>query len=290
MSCSAFAEDVTQNPSPAETSLEIVVTQESFKIEPISANIYAAIAKPGSFATTNAMFIIGHDYVVAAGAHMTKEVIGDLYKAIAQHTSKPVKHFILMHHHAGYTHIDFDFPEGTDVLMSWQTWQSLDSEVRDVDFPVIFLNEGLTLKPGDSTIIINSIGKGHTEGDVVIFIPEASFVFASDLLYINSVGFMGSGFMTEWLLALDFLEQLGAKQVLPGYGPIGSSDDIYEFSNYFRDFLTAVLQRLERGEPIEEVLEDFELPEYDHMDGYQQLIKLNLKRAYEDLKGSFNLQ
>jgi glyoxylase-like metal-dependent hydrolase (beta-lactamase superfamily II) len=268
-------------------AVAVVSVQESFLIEPLAPAVFAAIAKPGSKATTNALFVIGRDYVIAAGAHMSKPVIDDLYKAIAARTKKPVRYFVLAHHHTGYTYIDFDFPPGQDVLMSWQTWKNIDTEVRKPEYSSLFFNEGLTLKPGGVSVILTNIGRGHTNGDVVIFIPEAEVVFASDLLYINSVGYMGNGYMTDWLLALDFLEQIGAKHIIPGYGQVSGSQEVYEFSQFFRDFLTAVLQHIERGDTLEQTLASFDLPEHHDMDGYDQLIKLNLKRAYNDLSNNF---
>jgi glyoxylase-like metal-dependent hydrolase (beta-lactamase superfamily II) len=219
---------------------------------------------------------------------MGKQVIRDLYKAIAARTNKPVRYFVLAHHHTGYTYIDFDFPPGQDVLMSWQTWKNIDTEVRKPEYSSLFFNEGLTLKPGGVSVVLTNVGKGHTNGDVVAFIPEAGVVFASDLLYINSVGYMGSGYMTDWLLALDFLEQIGAEHIIPGYGPVSEPQDVYEFSQFFRDFLTAVLQHIEHGDTLEQTLTHFDLPEYRDMDGYDQLIELNIKRAYNDLSNNFS--
>lgn len=270
-----------------ESSVAVVSVQDSFLIEPLAPSVFAAIVKTGSKATSNAFFVIGRDYVVAAGAHMSKPVVDDLFRAIAARTSKPIRYFILSHHHSGYTYIDFDFPPGQDVLMSWQTWKSLETEVRDPDYTALFFNEGLTLKPGGVSVVLTNIGKGHTNGDVVVFVPEVGVVFASDLLYINSVGYMGSGYMTDWLLALDFLEQIGARQIVPGYGPVSGTEEVYEFGQFFRDFLTAVLQHIERGETLEETMARFDLPQYHDMDGYDQLIKLNLKRAYNDLSNNF---
>jgi len=283
----AFSVEDARPPRAVTPSVAVVSVQDSFSIEPLAPGVYAAIAKPGGQATTNALFVIGRNYVVAAGAHMAKPVIDDLYKAIAARTRKPVRYFILMHHHTGYTYIDFDFPPGQDVLMSWQTWKNIDAEIRDPDFSTMFFNEGLTLKPGGSSIVLTNIGKGHTNGDVVVYIPEADIVFTSDLLYINSVGFMGSGYMTDWLLALDFLEQIGARQVVPGFGPVTDTESIYEFSQFFRDFLTEVLRYIERGDSLEKTLEEFDLPDYHDFEGYDQLIKLNLKRAYENLSNEF---
>jgi hypothetical protein len=93
--------------------------------------------------------------------------------------------------------------------------------------------------------------------------------------------------MTDWLLALDFMEQIGVKQIIPDYGPISSSDELYEFGQLFRDFLTAVLKHVERGDTLKQTIASFDLPQYHDMDGYDQLIKLNMKQAYKDLSSRF---
>lgn len=286
-STAAFGASKAAIKPEVEPAVSVVSVQASFKIEPLAPGVFAAIAQAGGKATTNALFVIGKDYVVAAGAHMSRPVIDDLYAAIAARTSKPVRYFALTHHHTGYSYVDLDFPPGQDVLMSWQTWKNVDIEIRKPSYTMLFFNEGLTLKPGGMTVVLTNVGKGHTNGDLIVYIPEAKVVFASDLLYINSVGYMGSGYMTDWLLALDFLGQLGASQIIPGYGPVSSEEDVYEFTQFFRDFLTAVLQHIERGDSLAKTLETFELPaKYRNMDGYEPLIKLNLKRAYEDLSSN----
>ncbi len=283
----ALSADPIKKRQSSAPAVAVVSVQDSFLIEPLAPSVFAAIAKSGSQATTNALFVIGSNYVVAAGAHMTKPVIDDLYRAIAARTDKPVRYFVLAHHHTGYTYVDFDFPPGQDVLMSWQTWKNVDAEIRKPEYSSLFFNEGLTLKPGGVSVVLTNIGKGHTNGDIVVFIPEADVVFASDLLYVNSVGYMGNGYMTDWLLALDFLEQIGARQIVPGYGPVSDTEAVYEFSQFFRDFLTAVLRHIENGDTLEQTLANFDLPEYHRIDGYDQLIKLNLKRAYNDLSNNF---
>jgi glyoxylase-like metal-dependent hydrolase (beta-lactamase superfamily II) len=287
MTTSSFAAPTKKKKSSVGSAVAVVTVQDSFQIEPLASGVFAAIAKPGSEASTNAIFVIGKEYVVAAGAHMSKTVINDLRKAIAVRTRKPIRYFVLAHHHTGYTYVDFDFPPGQDVLMSWQTWKNIEAEIRKPDYTSMFFNEGLTLKPGGVSVVLTNIGKGHTDGDIVVFIPEAEVLFASDLLYVNSVGYMGNGYMTDWLLALDFLEQIGAEQIVPGYGPVSDSEDVYEFGQFFRDFLTEVLKYIERGDTLEHALANFDLPQYHHMDGYDQLIKLNLKRAYNDLSNNF---
>jgi glyoxylase-like metal-dependent hydrolase (beta-lactamase superfamily II) len=261
--------------------------QDSYSIEPLGGSVYAAIAKIGGQASSNAMFVIGQEYVVAVGAHMTKELIADLYAEIAFLTSKPIRYFVLAHHHSGYSHIDFDFPPGQDVIMAWQAWQDMNSAIRKPEYPVLFFNEGLTIKTGGATVVLTNVGRGHSAGDIVALIPELGVVFASDLLYVNSVGYMGGGYMREWLLALDFLEELGAEKIIPGTGPVCTVEEVRDFKEFFRAFLSDVLMRVELGQSLQQVLDEFDLPEYRHMYGYEQLIKANLERAYTELKDEF---
>ena len=259
-------------------------TQETFLIEPLGHEVYAAIAKIGGRASSNAMFVVGTHYVVAVGAHMTQEVIQDLNAAVASQTSKPIRYFVLAHHHPGYSHVDFDFPPDQDVIMAWQAWQQLNEETRKPEFPITFFNEGMTLKPGGVTVVLSNLGRGHSAGDVVTYIPEAGVIFASDLFYVDSVGYMAGGFMREWVLALGALEQLGADRIIPGTGPVSGIEEVSKFKDFFRDFLTEVIRHIERGDTLEQTMQSFDLPQYRNLSGYQLLMKANLKRAYEELK------
>jgi len=255
---------------------------DSFQTVPLSAGVYAAIAQAGTRATSNALIVGGKESTVIIGAHFTREAIDELVAAAAV-TGTPIRYFILAHHHRGYSHIDFDFPAGIEVLMSWQTWLGLDAENRKVDFPVLFFREGMTLKLGDRSLILTNIGPGHTEGDLVAYLPEDNILFASDLLYTDSVGYMGDGFMQQWVLALNFMERLQAKYVVPGQGPVGRSSLITSYETFFKDFLTAVIGHIEKGDDLKTTLRELKLPQHQSRLGYKQFMPVNIKRAYQQL-------
>lgn len=255
-----------------------------YRLEKLGDGIYAAIARVGGPATSNAFVIEGRDYVVAGGAHMTKEAITDLFAAIAATTPKPVRYFILSHHHQGFSHIDFDFPPGVDIITSVQTWQALNGEVRKPTAPVLFFSDGMTLKAPPHTIVLASLGKAHSSGDLTVFLPETGILYAGDLLYVRSVGYMGEGHMRNWIFALDFLGELGAKQIIPGYGPVCSGTELDEFRTYFRDFLSTIVAHIERGDSLDQTLKSFALPRYATYEGYSRFLRPNVERAYRDLK------
>jgi hypothetical protein len=98
---------------------------------------------------------------------------------------------------------------------------------------------------------------------------------------------MGDGHMEDWLLTLEFIERLGARTIIPGFGSISPTAEIGCFKDFFRDMVTEVLKHLERGDNLDQTLQTFSLPEYRTYSGYEQFIRLNVRRAYLDLKENF---
>jgi len=258
--------------------------QESYRIEGLAEGVYAALAVPGGRATSNGLIVVTHDWVLAAGAHMTRDAVADLLAAVAEVTPRPVDYFVLPHHHRGFAFTDFDFPSSMQVLMSGQTWAGLQSEIPAVIYPTLFFSEGLTLKSAQQSVVLSNLGRGHAEGDVILFLPESGILFASDLLYVGSIGFLGDGHMEDWVMALEFIQRLAPEKIVPGYGKVSDVAAVGKFKDFLRDFLSAVLLLLEEGKPLEQVKKEFRLPKYEGMPGFKQFRDVNLERAYHDLQ------
>ena len=84
--------------------------------------------------------------------------------------------------------------------------------------PDLTLNEKMTIHSGDRTFELHHFGRGHTGGDVVVFLPAERVVFTGDLLY-SRPSYMGDGFVEEWPDTLERLRELDFDLVLPGHGP-----------------------------------------------------------------------
>lgn len=266
----------------------VAAGQDSYAVQRLSENFYAALAKPGGRSSTNAFFFVAGNEVVAGGAHMTREAIDDLWSAIASVTKKPVRYFILTHHHSGFSQIDTTFPEDVSLLLSGDTWMSLDREVKKPDIPLILFSDGLTLRLTKApALVLSSIGPAHSDGDSIVLIPEEKIAYVGDLLYVRSVGYMGDGHMKPWLQSLDFLSDLDLKYIVPGYGSPAGKDELNEFRIYFRDFLSEVLTKIESDIDVEALKNNFTIPKYQEWSGYKQFLKGNAEHAWNDLKENF---
>jgi glyoxylase-like metal-dependent hydrolase (beta-lactamase superfamily II) len=268
---------------PCATLHSAQKTRQSYKIEKVAEGVYAALAIPGSAATSNAFIVDLGYYLVAGGAHLTKEAINDLLAAAANISPKPVETFVLAHHHKGFSFVDFDFPPDKNIIMSLQTRQAMKQEVRKINGPINYFREGLTLEGTERSLVLTNIGPAHSSGDLIAYVPQSKTLFTSDLVYIDCAGFLGDGPLREWVLALEGISTLDAERVIPGYGPTSGMEDVVVFKNYLKEFLTEVIQHIEKGDNLYETLKSFSMPKYADRPGYQTFSSGNIERAYRQL-------
>jgi cyclase len=86
--------------------------------------------------------------------------------------------------------------------------------------------------PGARQAELRSFGAGHTEADSVLFLPQEKVLFAGDLVCIGVQPSMGSGDPEHWPVVLDEIERLRPERIVPGHGPVSSSEGLEEVRSY----------------------------------------------------------
>ncbi len=101
--------------------------------------------------------------------------------------------------------------------------------------PTLTFDDHLTLYRGGREIQLKVLGRGHTGGDVVVYLPREKVAITGDLLTYG-VPYMGDGFVNEWPATLEALKQLAFTTVLPGHGPAFTERERVDWLQaYFRD-------------------------------------------------------
>jgi len=100
--------------------------------------------------------------------------------------------------------------------------------------PDKIIKDTLVIQGKDRKVILFSRGKGHTESDMVLLLPEDKILFTGDLLFIESHPWLGDGFMEEWIEYLEELKKLNVEQIVPGHGPIGNKRSLDEMISYIQ--------------------------------------------------------
>ncbi|HEY8439465.1 MAG TPA: MBL fold metallo-hydrolase [Candidatus Limnocylindrales bacterium] len=74
---------------------------------------------------------------------------------------------------------------------------------------------------GGRRIELRYLGRGHTDNDIVVLVPDAAVMFAGDLLENGAPPFFGDGFPMDWPATVERLVDLVTGAVVPGHGDVG---------------------------------------------------------------------
>lgn len=90
-----------------------------------------------------------------------------------------------------------------------------------VDPPERTFEDRATVAVGDRVVELSYHGRGHTDGDIAIVVPDADVMFAGDLVEAGAPPSFGDSFPLEWPETVERLLPLATGAVVPGHGAIG---------------------------------------------------------------------
>ena len=128
--------------------------------------------------------------------------------------------------------------------------------------PNVTLRTMMTLYRGDREIQIRFIGRAHTAGDLVVYLPKEKVVITGDML-TTALSNMSDAFVNEWPATLDELKKLDFDTVLPGHGDAFTDKaKIDYFQAYLRDVWTEVSRLKQQGVSAEEAAKRADLTKH----------------------------
>jgi cyclase len=149
-----------------------------------------------------------------------------------------------------------------------------------VTAPTLLIDDRLVLHRGARQIEIRHLGKSHTRGDLVVYLPAEGIVATGDLV-VAPVPLVGSdqSYVGEWAETLNRLLALGATTYLPGHGPVLKGDPATTHITTYRDFLSSVDRQaraaIARGESEEKARQSVDVLEFrDRMAGEERLLQI----------------
>lgn len=122
----------------------------------------------------------------------------------------------------------------------------------------------MTIWRGSREIRILYLGRGHTGGDVVVYLPQERIIVTSDLVG-SGLPFLGDAFLDEWAETLEELKKLEFDIILPGHGPaIHSKGAITSQQALLRDFHNQAVALLDAGKSVEEAERLIDLSQHEN--------------------------
>jgi glyoxylase-like metal-dependent hydrolase (beta-lactamase superfamily II) len=130
------------------------------------------------------------------------------------------------------------------------------SELHDLAprLPEITLDSRLDLHGPQRTALVITLGRGHTSGDCLLYLPEDHVLFTGDLAFFGRQPFMPDSDPLAWAGILAELESWDVSSFLPGHGLPGTRNDLMLQREYMSVIKGIVLNSVTAGETIETIL------------------------------------
>jgi glyoxylase-like metal-dependent hydrolase (beta-lactamase superfamily II) len=131
--------------------------------------------------------------------------------------------------------------------------------------PNVTMTSQMTLIRGRREIQLRHLGRGHTAGDVVVYLPQEKVVITGDFLTAGMSN-LSDSFPEEWAASLDALKKLDFDTVLPGHGEAYTDKaKIDYYQAYLRDAWAQVSKLKQQGVPPEEAVKRIDMSAHkDH--------------------------
>jgi len=125
--------------------------------------------------------------------------------------------------------------------------------------PTMTYASSLTLHRGQREIRLLFLGRGHTPGDTVVFLPKERIVCTGDLME-SRLAYMGDGIFDEWITTLDAVKKLDFATVLPGHGVrFHEKALITAYQSYLKDLTEQVMKLRAQGVTADEAAQKVDL-------------------------------
>jgi glyoxylase-like metal-dependent hydrolase (beta-lactamase superfamily II) len=125
-------------------------------------------------------------------------------------------------------------------------------QTLEITLPSLTMDRSMSLHAAGREVRILYFGRGHTEGDVVVFLPKEKVLVTGDLL-TNSIPFMRDAYPLEWSATLAGVENLDYTQNIPGHGDVQQGKERLQILRAFLDdLIPAVRRAVAEGKTLDE--------------------------------------
>lgn len=281
-------------------------------LEILADGVYALTA--GGDPTVGA--IEGERFLVCFEARATPYMAGRWLEQLRHHTDKPVRYLVLSHYHAvrtlGAAAFDAEIivaHRNTRELIAERGMEDWASEagrmprlfqgaegIPGLTWPTLTFTDRMSIELGANrgAVELAYLGRGHTRGDIVAWMPEQKIVFAGDLVESEAALYTGDAYHEDWMTTtLDRVAALGAETLVGGRGRVVRGAEVGAAIDQTRGFLLVLKDSVAAVQRAGGSLKDAFVaahaalaPRYGGWPIFEHTLPFDVSRMWDELAGA----
>jgi glyoxylase-like metal-dependent hydrolase (beta-lactamase superfamily II) len=258
----------------------------------------------------NTGVVVGDESVMVIDTQATPVMAQDVIRRMREVTDKPIQYVVLSHYHAvrvlgasAYGAQSVIASQGTHDLIVERGEADMKSEIdrfprlfRAVEsipgltWPNIVFKDEMTVWMGKREVKIMHLGRGHTKGDTVVWLPKERVLFSGDLVEYAATPYTGDAYLRDWPHTLDRLRALKAAALVPGRGDaLCTPQEVEAGIKGTQDFITQMFESVRAGavagKPLKDVYQATYAklkPQFGHWVIFDHCMPFDVSRAYDE--------
>lgn len=258
----------------------------------------------------NTGVIIGDDSVMIVDAQATPRLASKVIENIRSVTDKPIKYVTLTHYHAvrvlgasAYGASEIIMSEKARAMVAERGQEDWDSEfarfprlfqghesIPGLTWPSMTFNDRMTVYLGKRRVDLMFMGRAHTAGDIVAFVPDANVMFTGDIVEYHSACYCGDGHFHDWPGTLNRIRAWDLDAIAPGRGDaLVGRERVNEALDNTADFIRSTYRPVARvalgGGSLKEAWDACRAecdPKFADYAIYEHCLPFNVARAYDE--------
>lgn len=285
------------------------MTEKKISFTEVGKDLWAFTAE----GDPNSGVIIGDDSVMIVEAQATPRLANKVIEKVREVTDKPITHVVLTHYHAvrvlgasafgAQQIIMSDTARAMVVERGQEDWDSEfqrfprlfegHESIPGLTWPTTTFTDSMTVYLGNRKVEIKQVGRAHTAGDAVVWIPDERVMFTGDIVEYHSACYCGDGHFTDWGATLDAVKSYDPLSIAPGRGDALVGVDMVDAAlAATRDFVESTYrparQVAARGGSLKDAWDavrdacDAKFKDYAI---YNHCLPFNVARAFDEARG-----
>lgn len=261
----------------------------------------------------NTGVIIGDESVMIVEAQATPRLARKVIECVRSVTDKPISHVVLTHYHAVRV-LGASAYGAREVIMSdvarsmvaergQEDWDSEfgrfprlfqgHEEIPGLTWPTTTFSDSMTVYLGNRKVEIMHLGRAHTAGDAVIWVPDQEVMFTGDIVEYHSACYCGDGHFNDWPETLANIAAFEPQAIAPGRGDALVGEEmvtkaIANTADFVRSTYKPVEKIVARGGSLKEAWDAVRAecdPKFASYAIYEHCLPFNVARAFDEARG-----
>jgi len=259
----------------------------------------------------NTGIVIGDDCVLVADTQATPAMAADVIRRIREVTDKPIKYVVLTHYHAvrvlgasayGADHIlasqdTYDLivergeqDKASEIGRFPRLFAGVETVPPGMTWPTMTFTGKMTVWLGKLEVQLLQLGRGHTKGDTVVWLPGEKALLSGDLVEFDATPYAGDAYFQDWPKTLDNIAALKPRALVPGRGAaLTTPEEVAKGLAGTRDFIadvwSSVSASARSGKDLNTVYKETYArlkPKYGHWVIFDHCMPFDVTRCYDE--------